>query len=115
MRLLLLAAIAAFCSSATGADAPARVMIVGTYHFSNPGHDQHNVVSDDVLEPARQKELEAIGAALARFAPTRVAVEWPKDVVDERYAKFRAGTLAPSRNEVVQLGFRVAERAQLER
>ena len=100
---------------ATAADKPADVLIVGTYHFSNPGKDQHNVVSDDVLLPERQKQLEAIDKALARFKPTRVAVEWPAALVDERYAKFLAGTLEPSRNEVVQLGFRAAKTAGLKR
>lgn len=98
-----------------GAAAPAQVMIVGTWHFSNPGQDLHNVESDDVLTPARQAELDAVVDALARFAPTRIAVEWPKALVDERYAAFRAGTLPESRNEVVQLGFRLASRLGLER
>lgn len=89
-------------------EAPAEVMIVGTYHFSNPGQDQHNVKSDDVLTPARQRQLQAIAKGLMRFHPTLVAVEWPADQVEERYAKFRTGTLPPSRNEVVQLGFRLA-------
>ena len=102
-------------SVASAADRPAQVMVVGTFHFSNPGHDQHNVKADDVLLPERQKQLEAIGEALARYRPTRVAVEWPKELVDERYAKFLDGTLEPSRNEVVQLGFRVAKRAGLAR
>lgn len=94
---------------------PTQVMIVGTYHFSNPGHDQHNVASDDVLEPQKQRQLEAIDRALAKFHPTRVAVEWPKDLADERYGKFLHGELAPSHNEVVQLGFRVAKSAGLAR
>ena len=38
-------------------------------------------------------------------------MEWPADIVAERYPRFLAGTLAPSRNEVVQLGFRVAHAA----
>jgi hypothetical protein len=96
------------------AAAPIEVMIVGTYHFSNPGHDQHNVQADDVLAPERQKQLDAIATGLMRFHPTAVAVEWPAAVVDERYAKFRAGTLPPSNNEVVQLGFRLAKAANLD-
>lgn len=85
-----------------------RVLLVGTYHFANPGQDVHNVKSVDVLAAERQRENEAVTRALAHFEPTRVAVEWPADVVDERYAKYRENALAPSRNEVVQLGFRLA-------
>lgn len=89
------------------------VMVVGTYHMSNPGQDLHNTRADDVLVPKRQRELEAIASALLRFAPTRVAVEWPADVTSERYRRYRDGTLDASRNEVVQLGFRLADAAAL--
>ena len=96
------------------APAPVEVMIVGGYHMSNPGHDVHDVKADDVLASRRQKEIVAITDALARFRPTKVAVEWPADIVTERYPKYLAGTLAPSHNEVVQLGFRLAQTAHAE-
>src|SRR2546430_10594689 len=90
-----------------------KVMIVGVFHMSNPGHDIHNLKADDVLAPGRQAEIEAVTAALAKFRPTKVAAEWPADLVAERYPKYLAGTLPPSRNEVVQLGFRLAKTAGL--
>ena len=92
-----------------------QVLVVGTYHFDNPGLDMANMQAEDVLVPKRQAELEALMQAIARFDPTLVAVEWPAAVADERYAKFVAGTLPESRNEVVQLGFRLAKRQGLER
>ena len=85
------------------------VMVVGVFHMSNPGRDIHNLKVDDVLEPKRQSEIAAVTDALARFKPTKVGVEWPADLVAERYKQYLAGTLAPSRNEVVQLGFRLAK------
>ena len=91
--------------------APVEVMVVGVFHMSNPGHDLHNLKADDVLQPKRQAEIVALTDALARFKPTKVGVEWPTDVVAERYSQYLAGTLAPSRNEVVQLGFRLAKTA----
>ena len=92
---------------------PVAVMIVGTFHMANPGQDLHNLAADDVLAPRRQAELAAVAEGLSRFRPTRVAVEWPAALVTERYGAFRAGTLAPSRNEVVQLGFRLAQANRL--
>src|SRR5579875_1645532 len=86
---------------------PVQVMIVGGFHMANPGRDLHNVKVDDVLAPKRQAELAHIAAALARFAPTKVAAESSADIA-ARYTKYLAGTLPPSRNEVVQLGFRLA-------
>jgi hypothetical protein len=96
-------------SLAQSSPATVEVMIVGVYHMSNPGHDLHDMKADDVLAPKRQSELTAVAEALARFKPNKIAVEWPKNVVNERYPKYLAGTLPPSRNEVVQLGFRLAK------
>ena len=91
--------------------APADVIVLGVFHMSNPGRDLHNLQVDDVLAPRHQAEIAAVTAALARFKPGKVAVEWPAGAVAERYAKYRAGTLAPSRDESVQLGFRLARTA----
>jgi hypothetical protein len=93
---------------------PARVLLVGTYHFSNPGQDQANVESVDVTVPARQAELQAVTDALAKFEPTLVGVEWPADAASMRYAQYLDGTLPPSSNEVVQLGFRLAKQRGLD-
>ncbi|HWA02602.1 MAG TPA: DUF5694 domain-containing protein [Rhizomicrobium sp.] len=87
---------------------PVSVMIVGTFHMANPGKDLHNMRADDMLAPRRQKEIAAVAEGLARFRPTLVAVEWPAAIADERYAAYLKKTLAPSDNEVVQLGFRLA-------
>jgi hypothetical protein len=96
---------------ASDAAQPITVMVVGVFHMSNPGHDLHNRKVDDVLEPKRQREIEAVTAALSRFRPTKIGVEWPADLVADRYRQYTAGTLPPSRNEVVQLGFRLAKTA----
>jgi hypothetical protein len=55
--------------------APAQVMMLGTYHFGNPGQDLHNMKADNVLTPKKQAELADVAARLARFKPTEMAVE----------------------------------------
>src|ERR1044072_5673380 len=120
MTLLLrsfvaLIALAALCDCAIAPEAArTQVVLVGTYHFSNPGKDLNNVKAVDILAPQRQAEIGKVVTALAKFAPTRVAGEWPEQVVNEGYGKFRAGQLPESRNEVVQLGFRLARERGLE-
>jgi hypothetical protein len=103
-------------SPARAAD-PVQVMVLGTYHFGNPGLDLHNAKIDDVLVPRRQAELQAVADGLARFKPTQVAVEALADALPgralPRYREFRAGTLAPDRNEIVQIGYRVAHQQGL--
>jgi len=108
----LAATLAVLPVTAQAAD-PVSVMIVGDFHMSNPGHDMHNMQVDDVLAPKRQAEIAAVTDALAKFKPSLVAVEWPSDLTDQRYDAYLKGTLAPSHNEVVQLGFRLAKTAGL--
>ena len=112
MRLgLVILALAVGPAAAAPSPAPVQVMIVGDYHMSNPGRDIVNVKADDVLSPIRQAQIAAVTTALARFHPTKVAAEWDADTVTERWPKYLSGTLPPSRNEVVQLGFRLAKAA----
>lgn len=90
-----------------------QVMILGTYHFANPGHDVIKQNIDDILAPKRQAQLDDLVRRLASWKPDRIAVEWPisqSDTIRARYARYIAKTLQPNRNEVVQIGFRLASR-----
>jgi hypothetical protein len=114
MKRMLLAVLLVAQSGAAGAAEPVSVMIVGGFHMSNPGRDMHNVQADDMLAPKRQAQIAEVTNALAKFRPTLVAVEWPdNDVTRKRYDAYLKGTLEPSTNEVVQLGFRLAKTAGL--
>jgi hypothetical protein len=117
MKLLGLLALAAASAAPGAAAEPApqaiEVMVLGTYHFDNPGRDLNNIKADDVTQPERQAELEALAAALAQFRPTKVMIEaQPKspDLVDAAYGRFNPATLRTNRNEIAQIGYRVAHR-----
>ena len=85
------------------------VLLVGVPHLDNPGLDMANTVVDDVLSAHRQEELAAVGAGLARFAPTKVLVEAPRGHrILAKYASYVAGEHELGRNEIEQIGFRVA-------
>lgn len=106
---------APLAASAAPEPAPVKVMVVGVFHMANPGRDIHNPKVDDVTTPQRQAEIARITEGLARFRPTAVATEWDAATVEERWAKYLDGSLPPSRNEVVQLGFRLGRLAGIER
>jgi hypothetical protein len=95
----------------------AEVMILGTYHMANPGHDIHNLKADDVLVDKRQRELADVASGLAKFKPTKVVVEQPVENGAPsrlpRYHDYLDGKMADSRNEVVQVGFRLAKQMKL--
>ncbi len=125
VSLFTLVALAGSSLAAPPEDPPIQVMVLGVYHFANPGRDIHNAKADDVTTPQRQAELADVAARLLRFKPTRIALEADADAPASSdrspagsltYAKYRAfkpADLTKDRNERVQIGFRVARAAGL--
>lgn len=91
-------------------DRPVEVMVLGTYHMGNPGRDLANVEADDVTRPRRQRELQAVADAIARWRPDRILVEMerPAPFTVPGYHSYTPADLATRRNEIVQLGYRLA-------
>lgn len=70
-----------------------------------------------MLAPKRQVEIEDIVDHVARFKPTRVALECSpakQAEYDKRYAEHRAGSYVLSRDERDQIGMRLAAKLNLE-
>lgn len=97
----------------------ARLMILGTFHFDDAGLDDYKPRHEVGVGTARrQAEIDALVDDLARFAPTRIAIEWPKDRGEEAqraYAAYRRGELEDETNEIHQIAFRLAQRLDHER
>jgi hypothetical protein len=92
-------------------DTRPEILVLGTYHMANPGHDIFNMQADDVLAPKRQQEIEQVIAVLKQFHPTKIAIE--SDIFSEQrkqqYSDYLAGKHTLSRNEIDQIGFRLAK------
>jgi Family of unknown function (DUF5694) len=90
----------------------AKVMLLGTFHFQDSGQDGYKPQVDvDVRSPERQREVEEIVDRIARFRPTKVAVEQRHDRqarLDSLYREHVAGRWELGANEIYQLGFRLA-------
>lgn len=91
-------------------DARTAVLLLGSYHMSNPGADQFNLEADDVLSPRRQGEIAAVVESLAEYRPTRIAIEspWGDTLATSRYRAYLRGEHELSRQEEEQIGFRLA-------
>lgn len=90
--------------------ARAEVLILGTYHMANPGRDIYNSQADDVLAPKRQQEIARLIAVLKAFQPTKIAIESdPNGARPAQYTAYVAGTYTLTRNEIDQIGFRLAK------
>jgi hypothetical protein len=95
---------------------PIDVMVLGTYHFANPGRDLHNLKVDNVLTDRRQAELDSVAKAILAFKPTQVMVEMQGESPSfevPSFKSFNTTTLLSDSNEIVQLGFRIARMAHL--
>ena len=110
--------LAAATASAQTKEAPhpapakkAQILVLGVFHMANPGRDLFNLQVDDVLTPKRQKELNELAATLKNFQPTKIAIEAPvgSKKVRKQYEDYLAGKYSLTRNEVDQIGYRLAK------
>jgi Family of unknown function (DUF5694) len=88
-----------------------QVMVLGVFHFGNPNADYAKFQGTDVLTPARQQEIAAVVTQLAAFRPTKIALERAPEqaeALNADYRQYLAGHFTLTRNEVHQLGFRLA-------
>ena len=106
--------------------APLEILMLGTFHFNNPGADVIKTASFDILSEASQKELEEITDAIENYAPSKIFVEWPfeqQQELDSLYAKYMAGNYFKDstlsnfyrKNEIFQLAFRAAKKLGLDK
>ena len=114
-----------------------RVLLLGTYHMDDPDLDATTFDADDILAERRQRELRELVASLADWSPGLVAVERPYEnraAVNDLYERYRSGELrydreetvespdpnredatVECRSEVVQVGYRLADRLDHDR
>jgi hypothetical protein len=88
------------------------VMVVGTFHFAGSTSDMVQFKQEDILSPQRQSELRRIIDKLKQFKPTKIVVEVEPSAAprfDSLYARYVAGTDTLKRNEIYQVGFRMAK------
>ena len=121
LRVLLLSLLVLSTAGGARAQETAKrgeVMLLGTNHLANNNRDLVNLPVEDVLAENRQQEIARLVESLARWRPTRIAVEWPRTDqagLDRRYADYLAGRLEATANERDQIALRLAKRLGLER
>ena len=93
---------------------PAQVMLLGVFHFANPGLDVVKTDVIDVMTPENQAYLEALAERLSTFNPTVVLLEFEPERdsdMQERFRRYVDGEYELPSNEIYQLGFRIAARS----
>ncbi len=104
------------------------ILVIGTFHFNNPGLDVSKYNTFDIMAEKPQKQLDQIALAISKFGATKIFVEWEQNdqlALDSLYDKYLKGNYFdyvakkfPKRkfythNEIVQLAFRAGKKMQL--
>lgn len=100
------------------------VLLVGTFHYNNPGADLAKTKSFDILNEKSQLELKEISEAIKTYNPTKIFVEWPyneQKELDSLYQLYTSGQYFENdsisdfylKNEIFQLAFRAAKENNL--
>ncbi len=92
-------------------------MILGVYHFNNPGMDTYNLEIDDYTTKRRQAEIQEVVDVLAEYKPNKIFVEFlpnQQTKLDSLFALYENNRLSlkemkDGQNEVYQIGFRLAK------
>lgn len=88
------------------------ILLLGTFHFANPGLDVAKFENANILTEKRQREVEELVAKLKEFKPDKIFVEVPvasQKKYDSLFAAYKNGTHKLSASESQQLGFRLAK------
>lgn len=113
--MVVLGALLLFSTSGNAEEPAAEVMVIGVFHFKNPGLDMVKTEQMNVVDDASQAYLEELSARIAEeYRPTRVLVEYQAssdDLMQKRYQEYLAGSYELGVNEIYQLGFRIAKEA----
>lgn len=94
-------------------------MTIGVFHFEYPNLDVKKTSDKDkidVLTPEYQEEIKRIATALEEFKPTQIFVEatpQKQKKIDSLYMAYKERKHTLGKNEVEQLGFRLAKRLNL--
>ena len=109
-----------------------QILLIGTFHFNNPGADAVKMDDFDVTTVTAQQELENIASQIKKFNPNQIFVEWEyndqqkldslyklyqhnqyENYVNQKYKNTGAYNLY-EKNEIFQLAFRAAKKTGLQ-
>ncbi|KIO75353.1 hypothetical protein TH53_21105 [Pedobacter lusitanus] len=130
MRLIFTAILSlCFTLSFSQTKSKTNVVLIGVYHFNNPGFDQGKINERNILSNENQNGLERITDKLLKtYKPSKVFVEYDYDKRDKlnemyrlyKFAKpyYKKDTLKEdyykrfyAENEIFQFGFRLSKKA----
>lgn len=95
---------------------PVKVLLLGVFHFENPGLDVAKFKSADILSEQRQKEIIQIVEKLKKISPDKIFIEGvpgSQSRMDSLLDQYKKAKYTLSSNEIDQLGLRLAKELDL--
>jgi hypothetical protein len=112
-KLLLLVLLTVTATPSFAQSKKKQILLIGTFHFENPGLDVAQVNTFNVMTNKSQIELENITDKIKKFGPDKIFVEWSyekQEKLDKLYAKNTDSLLRKKADERVQLALRLAKK-----
>lgn len=110
---ILLSVTCAFIFISAWAQQPkTKVLLLGCFHFDNPGLDVAKFENASILSDKRQQEVREVLEKLIQFKPEKIFVEMPVEHqrrLDSSLRLYRSGQFTLNAGEIHQLGFRLAK------
>jgi len=111
-KIILLLAFLTFNLSSAQAKKK-QILLVGTFHYANPGLDVAQLNNFNIMSEKSQKELELMSDKIKKFGPDKIFVEWEfskQADLDKFYNKNTDSLFKASKNEITQLALRTAKK-----
>lgn len=90
-----------------------QVLLIGTFHYANPGLDVAQLNSFSIMSEKSQKELEIMSDKIKKFGPDKIFVEWEfskQTDLDKFYNKNTDSLFKNNKSEITQLALRTAKK-----
>lgn len=113
MKILLFIVLCACLNPAFSQTPKKQILLIGTFHFNNPGLDVAKVKTFNVMSEQSQQDLEDITNSIKKFGPSKIFVEWnyqKQDNLDKFYQKNTDSLLKKDADELVQIAVRAAKK-----
>jgi hypothetical protein len=101
---------------ATAQESQTKVLLLGCFHFDNPGLDVAKFENANILSEKRQQEVLNVVEKLRLFKPDKIFVEVPVELqakLDSNLTKYKNGQFTLKATETQQLGYRLARELNL--
>lgn len=114
MKRLFILCFLYLCIAVTGnaQQKKTQVLLLGSFHFDNPGLDVAKFENANILSQQRQKEVLEVVEKIKQFRPDKIFVEMPVERqlrLDSSFNQYKNGELKLSASEIHQIAYRVAK------